>query len=112
MNCQFAITTSGEVFLLEANPCASHTVPFESKSIGHPLAKYAALVMSGKSLHDLGFVDEVIPKHLSVKEAVLPFEEFQGCDVVLGPELKSTGEVMGIDFKFATAFAKARSLMS
>ncbi|GLT46323.1 hypothetical protein SLA2020_200850 [Shorea laevis] len=107
MNCQYAITTSGEVFLLEANPRASRTVPFVSKSIGHPLAKYAALVMSGKSLHDLGFTNEVIPQHVSVKEAVLPFEKFQGCDVVLGPEMKSTGEVMGIDYEFAIAFAKA-----
>ncbi|GKV28789.1 hypothetical protein SLEP1_g37794 [Rubroshorea leprosula] len=108
MNCQYAITMSGEVFLLEANPRASRTVPFVSKSIGHPLAKYAALVMSGKSLHDLGFTNEVIPQHVSVKEAVLPFEKFQGCDVVLGPEMKSTGEVMGIDYEFAIAFAKAQ----
>ncbi|KAE8680127.1 Carbamoyl-phosphate synthase large chain [Hibiscus syriacus] len=108
MNCQYAITASGDVFLLEANPRASRTVPFVSKAIGHPLAKYAALVMSGKSLNDLDFTKEVIPKHVSVKEAVLPFEKFQGCDVLLGPEMKSTGEVMGIDFEFAIAFAKAQ----
>ncbi|KAK6229378.1 hypothetical protein SCA6_018329 [Theobroma cacao] len=108
MNCQYAITASGDVFLLEANPRASRTVPFVSKAIGHPLAKYAALVMSGKSLNDLGFTKEVTPKHVSVKEAVLPFEKFQGCDVLLGPEMKSTGEVMGIDFEFAIAFAKAQ----
>ncbi|KAF6168550.1 hypothetical protein GIB67_005162 [Kingdonia uniflora] len=108
MNCQYAITTSGDVYLLEANPRASRTVPFVSKAIGHPLAKYAALVMSGKSLYELNFTEEVIPKHVSVKEAVLPFEKFQGCDVVLGPEMRSTGEVMGIDFEFSVAFAKAQ----
>uniref|UniRef100_A0A5B7B0Z7 Carbamoyl phosphate synthase arginine-specific large chain, chloroplastic n=1 Tax=Davidia involucrata TaxID=16924 RepID=A0A5B7B0Z7_DAVIN len=108
MNCQYAITASGEVFLLEANPRASRTVPFVSKAIGHPLAKYASLVMSGKSLHDICFTKEVIPQHVSVKEAVLPFEKFQGCDVFLGPEMRSTGEVMGIDFVFAIAFAKAQ----
>ncbi|XWS10044.1 hypothetical protein CRYUN_Cryun39dG0042100 [Craigia yunnanensis] len=108
MNCQYAITASGDVFLLEANPRASRTVPFVSKAIGHPLAKYAALIMSGKSLNDLDFTKEVIPRHVSVKEAVLPFEKFQGCDVLLGPEMKSTGEVMGIDFEFAIAFAKAQ----
>ncbi|KAK4795892.1 hypothetical protein SAY86_028218 [Trapa natans] len=108
MNCQYAITISGEVFLLEANPRASRTVPFVSKAIGHPLAKYASLVMSGKTLHDLGFTQEVIPRHVSVKEAVLPFEKFQGCDVLLGPEMRSTGEVMGIDYEFPVAFAKAQ----
>lgn len=108
MNCQYAITASGKVFLLEANPRASRTVPFVSKAIGHPLAKYASLVMSGKSLHDLGFIREVIPRHVAVKEAVLPFEKFQGCDVFLGPEMRSTGEVMGIDYEFSIAFAKAQ----
>lgn len=108
MNCQYAITASGDVYLLEANPRASRTVPFVSKAIGHPLAKYASLVMSGKSIHDIGFTSEVIPKHVSVKEAVLPFEKFQGCDVLLGPEMRSTGEVMGIDFDFHVAFAKAQ----
>ncbi|KAF3791385.1 Carbamoyl-phosphate synthase large chain [Nymphaea thermarum] len=108
MNCQYAITASGDVFLLEANPRASRTVPFVSKAIGHPLAKYASLVMSGKSVYDLGFTKEVIPGHVSVKEAVLPFEKFQGCDVLLGPEMRSTGEVMGIDFQFPMAFAKAQ----
>jgi len=87
MNCQYAITPSGEVYLLEANPRASRTVPFVSKAIGHPLSKYATLLMSGKSLRDIGFTHEVIPSHVSVKEAVLPFEKFQGCDVVLGPEM-------------------------
>ncbi|KAL6527512.1 hypothetical protein OROGR_016602 [Orobanche gracilis] len=108
MNCQYAITSSGEVFLLEANPRASGTVPFVSKAIGHPLAKYAALVMSGKSLHDLNFTEEVIPKHVSVKEAVLPFEKFPGADVLLGPEMRSTGEVMGIHYESSIAFAKAQ----
>ncbi|KAE8713047.1 Carbamoyl-phosphate synthase large chain [Hibiscus syriacus] len=106
MNCQYH--SFWLVFLRDANPRASRTVPFFSKAIGHPLAKYAALVMSGKSLCDLDFIKEVIPKHVSVKEVVLPFEEFQGCDVLLGPEMKSTGEVMGIDFEFAIAFAKAQ----
>ncbi|XP_074557434.1 carbamoyl phosphate synthase arginine-specific large chain, chloroplastic [Curcuma longa] len=108
MNCQYAITAAGDVYLLEANPRASRTVPFVSKAIGHPLAKYASLVMSGKTLHELGFTKEVVPRHVSVKEAVLPFEKFQGCDVLLGPEMRSTGEVMGIDFDFHVAFAKAQ----
>ncbi|KAJ8563537.1 hypothetical protein K7X08_031989 [Anisodus acutangulus] len=108
MNCQYAITASSEVFLLEANPRASRTVPFVSKAIGRPLAKYAALVMSGKSLYDLNFTKEVIPRHVSVKEAVLPFEKFQGCDVLLGPEMRSTGEVMGIHYESSIAFAKAQ----
>ncbi|KAI3783510.1 hypothetical protein L1987_42594 [Smallanthus sonchifolius] len=108
MNCQYAITGSGDVFLLEANPRASRTVPFVSKAIGRPLAKYASLVMSGMSLNELGFTKEVIPIHVSVKEAVLPFEKFQGCDVFLGPEMRSTGEVMGIDTEFPIAFAKSQ----
>ncbi|CAM8889714.1 unnamed protein product [Rhodiola kirilowii] len=108
MNCQYAITAAGKVYLLEANPRASRTVPFVSKAIGHPLAKYASLVMSGKSLDDLNFTEEVIPRHVSVKEAVLPFEKFQGCDILLGPEMRSTGEVMGIDYEFPLAFAKAQ----
>ncbi|CAA6663938.1 unnamed protein product [Spirodela intermedia] len=89
MNCQYAITASGS-------------------AIGHPLAKYASLVMSGKSLQDIGFTSEVVPLHVSVKEAVLPFDKFQGSDVLLGPEMRSTGEVMGIDFDFSMAFAKAQ----
>ena len=108
MNCQYALTRSGEVYIIEANPRASRTVPFVSKAIGHPLAKYAALVMSGMTLTELDFTNEVIPRHVSVKEAVLPFDKFQGCDVVLGPEMRSTGEVMGIDFRFDKAFAKAQ----
>lgn len=108
MNCQYAISTSGGVFLLEANPRASRTVPFVSKAIGHPLAKYASLVMSGVTLPELGFTKEVVPNHVSVKEVVLPFEKFQGCDILLGPEMRSTGEVMGIDYEFSGAFAKAQ----
>ncbi len=106
MNIQFAC--QGEtVFILEANPRASRTVPFVSKAIGVPLAKMAARVMSGKTLADLDYTEEVIPSHISVKEAVLPFEKFSGTDPVLGPEMRSTGEVMGIDADFGTAYAKA-----
>lgn len=108
MNCQYAITSTGKVYIIEANPRASRTVPFVSKAIGHPLAKYASLVMAGKSIKDLNFADEVIPNHVSVKEAVLPFDKFQGCDVILGPEMRSTGEVMGIDYGFDKAYAKAQ----
>ena len=107
MNCQYAIMQS-EVYIIEANPRASRTVPFVSKAIGHPLAKYAALIMSGMTLAELNFTSEVIPRHVSVKEAVLPFDKFQGSDVVLGPEMRSTGEVMGIDNNFDKAFAKAQ----
>jgi carbamoyl-phosphate synthase large subunit len=95
------------VFILEANPRASRTVPFVSKAIGVPLAKIASRVMSGKSLIELGFTEEIIPTHVSVKEAVLPFAKFPGTDVLLGPEMRSTGEVMGIDTEFGKAFAKA-----
>lgn len=106
MNIQFAC--QGEtVFILEANPRASRTVPFVSKAIGIPLAKMAARVMSGKTLAELNYTQEVIPSHMSVKEAVLPFEKFSGTDPILGPEMRSTGEVMGIDADFGTAYAKA-----
>jgi carbamoyl-phosphate synthase large subunit len=106
MNIQFAVQGE-QVYIIEANPRASRTVPFVSKAIGVPLAKMAARVMSGKSLQELGFTQEVIPQHISVKEAVLPFEKFPGTDTILGPEMRSTGEVMGIDASFGTAFAKA-----
>ena len=96
MNCQYAVLPSGEVYIIEANPRASRTVPFVAKAIGHPLAAYASLVMSGKTLKDINFEHEVIPDHTSVKEAVLPFDKFPGCDVLLGPEMRSTGEVRGI----------------
>jgi carbamoyl-phosphate synthase large subunit len=106
MNIQFAVQGE-QVYIIEANPRASRTVPFVSKAIGVPLAKMAARVMSGKSLQELGFTEEVIPQHISVKEAVLPFEKFPGTDTILGPEMRSTGEVMGIDANFGAAFAKA-----
>ena len=96
MNVQFAIKDE-EVYVLEVNPRASRTVPFVSKAIGIPLAKIAAKVMAGKSLKELGFTREIVPKHYSVKEAVFPFIRFPGIDIILGPEMKSTGEVMGID---------------
>jgi len=112
MNIQFAVQRtsaplSDRVYILEANPRASRTVPFVSKAIGLPLAKLASLVMSGKTLAEVGLTEEIIPQHVSVKEAVLPFEKFPGADTLLGPEMRSTGEVMGIDSSFATAFAKA-----
>ena len=95
------------VYILEVNPRASRTIPFVSKAIGVPLAKLAALVMAGKKLADLGFTAERVPDHVSVKESVFPFVRFPGVDTILGPEMKSTGEVMGIDRTFAMAFAKA-----
>ena len=106
MNIQFAVK-AGQVYILEANPRASRTVPFVSKAIGRPLAKLAVRVMSGKTLAELNFTQEVIPQHIAVKEAVLPFEKFAGTDALLGPEMRSTGEVMGIDVDFGKAFAKA-----
>eukprot|EP00897_Mesotaenium_endlicherianum_P006864 jgi/Mesen1/6205/ME000320S05398 len=108
MNCQYAVMPSGDVYIIEANPRASRTVPFVAKAIGHPLAKYASLAMSGQSLEQLNFTKEVIPAHVAVKEAVLPFDKFPGCDVLLGPEMRSTGEVMGLDDTFAKAYAKAQ----
>ena len=107
MNAQFAVQGKN-VFVLEVNPRASRTVPFVSKAIGVPLAKLAALIMVGGKLRDLGFSAEVLPKHISVKEAVFPFNKFPGVDTLLGPEMKSTGEVMGIDVSFGLAFAKAQ----
>ncbi len=106
MNVQFAIQR-GEIYILEVNPRASRTVPFVSKAIGVPLAKLAAKVMTGRKLPDLGFAEEVVPAHVCVKEAVLPFIKFPDVDTLLGPEMKSTGEVMGIDRNFGIAFAKA-----
>ncbi|HEY9695796.1 MAG TPA: carbamoyl-phosphate synthase large subunit [Trichocoleus sp.] len=106
MNIQFAVQGE-QVYILEANPRASRTVPFVSKAIGAPLAKLASRVMSGQTLKSLGFLEEIIPIHISVKEAVLPFSKFPGTDIILGPEMRSTGEVMGIDSDFGKAFAKA-----
>ncbi|MDY6897751.1 MAG: carbamoyl-phosphate synthase large subunit [Cyanobacteriota bacterium] len=111
MNVQFAIagvqSYSPQVYILEANPRASRTVPFVSKATGVPVAKLASLIMSGKTLEELGFTEEVIPSHIAVKEAVLPFNKFPGTDTILGPEMRSTGEVMGIDSDFGRAYAKA-----
>jgi carbamoyl-phosphate synthase large subunit len=107
MNVQFAIKEA-EVYVLEVNPRASRTVPFVSKAIGVPLAKIAAKVMAGKSLKELGFTREIVPKHYSVKEAVFPFIRFPGIDIILGPEMKSTGEVMGIDEDLGLAYAKSQ----
>jgi carbamoyl-phosphate synthase large subunit len=107
MNVQFAVK-AGLVYVLEVNPRASRTVPFVSKAIGVPLAKIAARCMVGRSLAEQGFTTEIVPVHVNVKEAVFPFIKFPGVDTVLGPEMKSTGEVMGIDGEFGAAFAKAQ----
>jgi carbamoyl-phosphate synthase large subunit len=107
MNVQFAVC-EGEVYVLEVNPRASRTVPFVSKAIGVPLAQLAARVMAGKSLAQLGFTAELEPPAVCVKEAVFPFVKFPGVDTLLGPEMKSTGEVMGIDREFGPAYAKAQ----
>ena len=107
MNVQFAVKDE-VVYVLEVNPRASRTVPFVSKAIGKPLAKLAAKVMAGKTLKELGFTTEIIPPHYSVKEAVFPFIRFPGIDIALGPEMKSTGEVMGIDADLGLAYAKAQ----
>ncbi|MBI1871233.1 MAG: carbamoyl-phosphate synthase large subunit [Chlamydiae bacterium] len=107
MNIQFAIKND-RVYVLEVNPRASRTVPFVSKAIGVPLAKLATKVMAGQSLKSLNYTQEVKINHFCVKEAVLPFVRFPGVDILLGPEMKSTGEVMGIDEDFGSAFAKAQ----
>jgi len=107
MNVQYAVK-DWEVYVLEVNPRASRTVPFVSKAIGRPLAKIAAMVMAGKSLKEIGFTEQVIPEHISVKEAVFPFTKFPNVDIILGPEMKSTGEVMGIDYEFPAAYAKSQ----
>ena len=107
MNVQYAIK-DGHVYVLEVNPRASRTVPFVSKAIGVALAKVAALAMAGFKLKDMGLTKEIIPKHFSVKEAVFPFARFPGVDVILTPEMKSTGEVMGIDTSGGMAFLKSQ----
>ncbi|ARN57932.1 carbamoyl-phosphate synthase large subunit [Sedimentisphaera salicampi] len=107
MNIQFAIKDK-EIYILEVNPRASRTVPFVSKSIGRPLAKVAAKVMAGQKLRDLGIFEQIVPKHHSVKEAVFPFLKFPGADTILGPEMLSTGEVMGICNEYGMAYAKAQ----
>jgi carbamoyl-phosphate synthase large subunit len=107
MNTQFAIQ-GDNIYILEVNPRASRTVPYVSKSIGVPLAKVAASCMAGKSLVEQGVTEEVVPNYYSVKEAVFPFIKFQGVDPILGPEMKSTGEVMGVGRSFGEAFAKSQ----
>ncbi|MBI3811920.1 MAG: carbamoyl-phosphate synthase large subunit [Nitrospirae bacterium] len=108
MNVQFAVK-DGTVYILEVNPRASRTVPFVSKAIGTPLAKLAMKVMCGKTLKELGLTREHRIPYIAVKEAVFPFNKFPGVDTILGPEMKSTGEVMGIDTDFGSAFAKSQS---
>ncbi|MCP4681982.1 MAG: ATP-grasp domain-containing protein, partial [Desulfobacterales bacterium] len=107
MNVQYAIKNN-QLYVIEVNPRASRTIPFVSKATGIPLAKIATKIMLGKTLKELGFTKEVKPPHISVKEAVLPFDRFPDVDTLLGPEMKSTGEVMGIDKDFGSAFAKAQ----
>ncbi|MGE0758910.1 MAG: carbamoyl-phosphate synthase large subunit, partial [Pirellulaceae bacterium] len=111
MNIQFAVKREGgrpNVYVLEVNPRASRTVPFVAKATGMPVAKLAAKVMTGISLRELGLTSEPIPAHVSVKESVFPFRKFAGVDIVLGPEMRSTGEVMGISDRFSIAFAKSQ----
>jgi carbamoyl-phosphate synthase large subunit len=125
MNVQFAIqrsvmnaptldaaTVRAAIFILEVNPRASRTVPFVSKATGVPLARHATLIMVGKTLEELGLLHEVVPQHFSVKESVFPFAKFPGVDIILGPEMRSTGEVMGIDDNFPLAFAKSQMAAS
>lgn len=106
INIQYCIK-AGELYIIEANPRASRTVPFVAKAIGHPIATYASLLMSGKRLADLNFTQEPVIDHVAVKEVVLPFSKFPGADMLLGPEMRSTGEVMGLDKTFELAYAKA-----
>jgi carbamoyl-phosphate synthase large subunit len=108
MNVQFAIKDN-QLYILEVNPRASRTVPFVAKAMGVPLAKLAAKVMTGRKLKELGFTQEVVPKHWCVKEAVFPFVRFPGATIALGPEMRSTGEVMGVDDDLGIAFAKAQA---
>jgi len=115
MNTQFAIQQDGDdwsIYLLEVNPRASRTVPFVSKATGRPLAKIAARCMAGKTLAEQGATTEIIPEYYSVKEAVFPFAKFQGVDPILGPEMRSTGEVMGVGRSFGAAFARAEEAAS
>ncbi len=107
MNVQYAVKDN-TLFVLEVNPRASRTIPFVSKATGIPLAKLATKVMLGRTLEELGFIREMVPRHISVKEAVLPFDRFPNVDTLLGPEMKSTGEVMGLGTEFGVAYAKAQ----
>jgi carbamoyl-phosphate synthase large subunit len=111
MNVQFAVKRDGvryDVYVLEVNPRASRTVPFVAKATGLPAAKVAAKVMAGVSLAEQGVTHDPVPSHVSVKEAVFPFIKFTGVDIVLGPEMRSTGEVMGVSKRFSMAFAKSQ----
>jgi carbamoyl-phosphate synthase large subunit len=111
MNVQFAVKKEDgrqNVYVLEVNPRASRTVPFVAKATGVPVAKIAARVMAGEKLRDIGVDREPVPSHVSVKESVFPFRKFVGVDIVLGPEMRSTGEVMGISERFSIAFAKSQ----
>ena len=112
MNVQFAVKREEDdrqhVYVLEVNPRASRTVPFVAKATGVPVAKLAAKVMTGKTLDELEFTSEPIPAHVSIKESVFPFRKFVGVDIVLGPEMRSTGEVMGVSERFSIAFAKSQ----
>jgi carbamoyl-phosphate synthase large subunit len=115
MNVQFAVSRGAPdkngtpvVYVLEVNPRASRTIPFVAKATGVPLARHATLVMVGKILDELGLVEERTPRHFSVKESVFPFNKFPGVDIILGPEMRSTGEVMGIDDSFPMAVAKSQ----
>ena len=116
MNTQFAVRQEADgedtIYLLEVNPRASRTVPFVSKAIGRPLAKIAARCMAGKTLAEQGATEEIVPDYYSVKEAVFPFAKFQGVDPILGPEMRSTGEVMGVGRTFEQAFARAEEAAS
>src|SRR5207245_9888501 len=105
MNVQYAVKGQ-TVYVLEVNPRASRTVPFVSKAIGVPLAKLAAKLMAGKTLQELGFTQEIWPNYWAVKESVFPFNRFHGQDILLGPEMRSTGEVMGLDADLGIAYAK------
>jgi carbamoyl-phosphate synthase large subunit len=107
MNVQYAVK-GDTVYVLEVNPRASRTVPFVSKAIGYPLAKIAAKVMAGKTLKELNFTEEIWPKYWAVKESVFPFNRFHGQDILLSPEMRSTGEVMGLDADLGTAYAKSQ----
>lgn len=107
MNVQYAVK-GNSVYVLEVNPRASRTIPFVSKAIGVPLAKLATKAMLGIPLKKLNFTKEIVPKHISVKESVFPFSRFAGVDIILGPEMKSTGEVMGIDKDFGCAYIKSQ----
>ena len=101
------MSIASQLFILEANPRASRTIPFVSKAIGKPVAKLATQLMQGSSLTDINFTEELIPKYQAVKEAVLPFKRFPGTDALLGPEMRSTGEVMGLADNFGLAYAKS-----